>query len=80
MVFFGPIEIFSFGFGFFVKRNHVTVQEKALSVNSIPIRFDSERWRHIVENHVELAGHFYDVLSRPFLGPKSLDISTIFAV
>lgn len=36
--------------------------EKALSVNSVPIRLGNERWRHIVENHVELAGHFYDVL------------------
>lgn len=40
----------------------MTVQEKALSVNGVPIRLGSERWRHIVENHVELAGHYYDVL------------------
>lgn len=36
--------------------------DKAISVNSIAIRLTDERWRHIVENHVELAGHFYDVL------------------
>ncbi|MDO8445278.1 MAG: hypothetical protein Q7T53_04100 [Deltaproteobacteria bacterium] len=36
--------------------------EKALSVNGVPIRLGNERWRHIVENHIELAGHFYDVL------------------
>jgi len=34
----------------------------ALSVNDIPIRLTSERWRHIVENHDDMAGYYYDVL------------------
>lgn len=34
----------------------------AVSVNGVPIRLTDERWRHIVENRDELAGHLYDVL------------------
>ena len=32
------------------------------SIHSIPIRLTSERWVHIVENHDDLAGKYYDVL------------------
>jgi len=32
------------------------------SVNGVPIRLSDERWRHIVEHHDDLAGHFHDVL------------------
>ena len=34
----------------------------ARSVNGVPIRLTHERWFHIVENHDEMASHFYDVL------------------
>lgn len=34
----------------------------ALSVNNIPVRLPSERWEHIVENHNDMAGYYYDVL------------------
>ena len=33
-----------------------------MSVNGIPIRLTSERWSHIVENHNDIAGYYYDVL------------------
>ena len=36
--------------------------EYARSVNGVAIRLTSERWVHIVENHDDLAGKFYDVL------------------
>lgn len=32
------------------------------SIRGVPIRLTSERWMHIVENHDDLAGRFYDVL------------------
>jgi len=32
------------------------------SINKIPIRLTSERWAHIVENHDDIAGYYYDVL------------------
>ena len=32
------------------------------SVNNIPIRLTDERWMHIVENHDEMAGYYFDVL------------------
>lgn len=32
------------------------------SVNDIPIRLTDERWRHIVENHNDMAGYYYEVL------------------
>ncbi|MCL0066027.1 hypothetical protein M1N79_04035 [Dehalococcoidia bacterium] len=32
------------------------------SVNDIPIRLTDERWTHIVENHDDIAGHYFDVL------------------
>ena len=32
------------------------------SINKIPIRLTNERWLHIVENHDEMAGYYYDVL------------------
>ena len=32
------------------------------SVNKIPIRITAERWSHIVENHDDIAGYYYDVL------------------
>jgi len=34
----------------------------ALSVNGVPVRLTSERWNHIVENHDDMAGYFYEVL------------------
>lgn len=34
----------------------------ALSVNSVPIRLTNERWGHIVENHDDMAGYYYEVL------------------
>ena len=37
--------------------NHTTY-----SVNNIPIRLTDERWNHIVENHDDMAGYYYDVL------------------
>ncbi len=32
------------------------------SVHGVPIRLSDERWRHIVEHHDDVAGHFHDVL------------------
>ena len=32
------------------------------SVNNIPIRLTGERWIHIVENHEDMAGYYFDVL------------------
>ncbi len=32
------------------------------SVNGVPIRLTYERWYHIIENHDDLASHFFDVL------------------
>ena len=34
----------------------------AYSVNNIPIRLTEERWNHIVENHDDMAGYYYEVL------------------
>ncbi|NOZ60044.1 MAG: hypothetical protein GXO74_00030 [Calditrichaeota bacterium] len=34
----------------------------AYSINNIPIRLTTERWTHVVENHDEMAGHYFDVL------------------
>ena len=34
----------------------------AYSVNGVPIRFTYERWYHIIENHDDLAGYFFEVL------------------
>lgn len=36
--------------------------EAAYSVNGIPIRLTYERWYHIIENHDDLASHFFEVL------------------
>ncbi|HLP45811.1 MAG TPA: hypothetical protein VK469_07695 [Candidatus Kapabacteria bacterium] len=36
--------------------------ETVYSVNGVPIRLTYERWYHIIENHDDLASHFYDVL------------------
>lgn len=33
-----------------------------ISVNNISVRLTSERWNHIVENHNDMAGCYYDVL------------------
>ena len=38
------------------------MNDTAHSINGIPIRLSDERWRHIVEHHDDLAGHFHDVL------------------
>ncbi len=32
------------------------------SVNNVPIRLTDERWTHIVENHDDVAGYYFDVL------------------
>ena len=32
------------------------------SVNNIPVRLTSERWNHIVENHNDMAGYYYEIL------------------
>jgi len=32
------------------------------SVFNIPIRLTDERWTHIVENHDDMAGYYFDVL------------------
>ena len=32
------------------------------SINKVPIRLTDERWRHIVENHDDMAGYYDDVL------------------
>jgi len=32
------------------------------SVNGFPIRLTDERWIHIVENHTDMAGHYYEIL------------------
>jgi hypothetical protein len=32
------------------------------SVNNIPIRLTDERWTHIVENHDDMAGYYFEVL------------------
>ena len=32
------------------------------SVNDVPIRLTDERWTHIVENHDDIAGYYFDVL------------------
>ena len=36
--------------------------ETVYSVNGVPIRLTYEMWYHIIENHDDLASHFYDVL------------------
>jgi hypothetical protein len=33
-----------------------------ISVNNVPIRMTDERWRHIVENHDDMAGYYDTVL------------------
>ena len=38
------------------------MKDIAYSVNNIPIRLTSERWTHIVENHEDMAGYYFDVL------------------
>jgi hypothetical protein len=32
------------------------------SVDNIPIRLTAERWNHIVENHDDMAGYYFEVL------------------
>lgn len=32
------------------------------SVNNVPVRLTDERWSHIVENHDNMAGYYFDVL------------------
>ena len=32
------------------------------SKNNVPIRLTEERWFHIIEEHSEMAGYYYDVL------------------
>lgn len=36
--------------------------ERVKSKNNINTRLPDERWRHITEEHSELAGYYYDVL------------------
>jgi len=32
------------------------------SVNNVPIRLTDEKWIHVVENHDDMAGYYFDVL------------------
>lgn len=32
------------------------------SKNNVKVRLTDERWRHIIEEHSEMAGYYYDVL------------------
>ncbi|MBM3239960.1 hypothetical protein FJZ31_27050 [Candidatus Poribacteria bacterium] len=34
----------------------------AISVNNVPIRLTRERWRHIIEEHNDLAGYYDEIL------------------
>ena len=34
----------------------------AYSINKVPIRLTDERWKHIVMNHNDLAGYYYEIL------------------
>jgi len=36
--------------------------EPVKSINNVNIRLPDERWRHITEEHSELAGYYYNVL------------------
>ena len=36
--------------------------EMVLSINNVPIRLTDERWLHIVENHDDLAGYYFEIL------------------
>jgi hypothetical protein len=36
--------------------------DRVRSVNGVSIRLSGERWRHIVENHNDLAGYYHEVL------------------
>jgi hypothetical protein len=38
------------------------LMESIISVLGVPIRVTEERWMHIIEEHSELSGHFYDIL------------------
>ncbi len=38
------------------------MKDVAYSVNNIPIRLTGKRWIHIVENHEDMAGYYFDVL------------------
>ncbi|MBM3702659.1 MAG: hypothetical protein FJW63_06705 [Actinobacteria bacterium] len=38
------------------------MKDIAYSVNNIPIRLTGEWWTHIVENHEDMAGYYFDVL------------------
>ncbi len=47
------------------RTNHqefMAVTDYTVSVNHVKIRLTSERWSHIVENHNDMAGYYYDVL------------------
>jgi len=32
------------------------------TVHGVPVRLSDERWRHIIEHHDDVAGHYQDVL------------------
>jgi len=36
--------------------------EKVQSKNGVPIRLTDERWIHIIEEHSEMAGYYFEVL------------------
>lgn len=38
------------------------MQDITFSINNVPIRLTDERWRHIVENHDDMAGYYDSVL------------------
>jgi hypothetical protein len=38
------------------------MRDKALSVNSVPIRLNAERWMHITIGHPEIADYYFNIL------------------
>ena len=58
------------------------MNDTAHSINGVPIRLSDERWRHIVEHHDDMAGHFHDVLET-IASPEAVydgDVGELFAV
>jgi hypothetical protein len=43
-------------------KSEITVMDIVHSVNGVPIRMTAQRWKHIVENHNDLAGYYEMVL------------------
>ena len=54
-----------------------------LSINNIPVRLTSERWNHIVENHNDMAGYYYEILeavTNPSFVVEGDEIGELWAV